>query len=80
MQRRRSHIDREVSRSDVVVGEEDGCAKVCSWELTNHGSQQTDVSRGRDPTVQSQRVTSHDAGLRLGYGLPIQHWSWRGLL
>lgn len=64
----------------MVVGEEDGCAKVCSWELTNHGSQQTDVSRGRDPTVQSQRVTSHDAGLRLGYGLPIQHWSWRGLL
>lgn len=51
MPSRRSHTDREVSRSDAAVGVEDGCAKVCSWELTNHGSQQTDVSRGRDPTV-----------------------------
>lgn len=51
MQRRKSHIDREMSRSDAVAGEEDGCTKICSWELTNHASQQTDVSRGRDPTV-----------------------------
>ena len=51
MQRRKSHIDREMSRSNAVAGEEDGCTKICSWELTNHTSQQTDVSRGRDPTV-----------------------------
>lgn len=51
LQRRKSQRDGEVRKRDVLLGEEDGWARVFSWELMNHRCQQTDPSWGRNSMV-----------------------------